>query len=81
MGSTVEAPEVAYLSEPQPVTDELLASAHPVNPTDVFAQLALVLGVLARKRDAADLGIEDKTITGEFQQNKILKKSLNYHLY
>ena len=36
VGGTAEAPEVAYLAEPQPVTDELLALARPVTPTEVF---------------------------------------------
>jgi hypothetical protein len=33
---TVEEPRVSYLSEPQPVTNELLALAEPVTPTEVF---------------------------------------------
>jgi len=33
---TVEEPRVAYLPEIQPVTDELLALAEPVTPTEVF---------------------------------------------
>ncbi len=33
---TADAPAVAYLSEPQPVTEALLALARPVNPTEVF---------------------------------------------
>lgn len=81
MGSTVEAPEVAYLSEPQPVTDELLASGLPVNPTDVFRTAGPYVGSACQDFDAADLGIEDKTIRGEFQQNRIIKKILNYYLY
>jgi len=36
VGGTKEAPEVAYLSEPQPVTEELLALARPVTPSEVF---------------------------------------------
>jgi len=36
VGGTADAPEVAYLAEPQPVTDELLALARPVTPTEVF---------------------------------------------
>jgi len=36
VGGTVEAPRVAYLNEPQPVTDELLALTQPVTPTEVF---------------------------------------------
>jgi len=33
---TVEEPRVTYLPEIQPVTDELLALAEPVTPTEVF---------------------------------------------
>jgi hypothetical protein len=36
VGGTAETPEVAYLTEAQPVTDELLALARPVAPTEVF---------------------------------------------
>ncbi|NEP10920.1 MAG: nitrogen fixation protein [Symploca sp. SIO2C1] len=36
VGGTVETPKVAYLQEPQPVTDELLALAKPVEPTEVY---------------------------------------------
>ncbi len=33
---TIEAPQVLHLPEPQPVTQELLALAEPVTPTEVF---------------------------------------------
>jgi hypothetical protein len=33
---TVEEPRVVHLPEPQPVTEELLALAEPVTPTEVF---------------------------------------------
>jgi hypothetical protein len=36
IGGTAGAPEVAYLSQSQPVTAELLALARPVKPTEVF---------------------------------------------
>lgn len=36
VGGTTEAPELAYLNELLPVTEELLASAGPVQPTEVF---------------------------------------------
>ncbi len=36
VGGTADAPEVAYLTEPQPVTPELLALAQPVRPAEVF---------------------------------------------
>jgi hypothetical protein len=36
VGGTADAPEVAYLPAPQPVTDQLLALAGPVAPAEVF---------------------------------------------
>ena len=36
VGGTPEQPEVAYLDRPQPVTEELLKLAEPVDPTEVF---------------------------------------------
>lgn len=36
MGGSVDKPEMAYLHSPQPVTDELLEMAKPVNPAEVF---------------------------------------------
>src|SRR5438874_1253503 len=36
MGGTAEAPQVAYLNENVPVTEELLASAAPAKPLQVF---------------------------------------------
>ena len=36
VGGTADAPEVAYLPTPQPVTDELLQLSGPVRPGEVF---------------------------------------------
>ena len=36
VGGTADAPEVAYLTEPQPVTPELLELTKPVRPAEVF---------------------------------------------
>jgi hypothetical protein len=36
VGGTVESPRLAYLREPQQVTDELLALSGPVTPTEIF---------------------------------------------
>ena len=36
IGGTVAAPQLTYLSEPRPVTAEVLTLATPVNPTEVF---------------------------------------------
>ena len=40
VSGTVEDPRVAYLPKPQPVTDELIAQASPVTPTEVFRTAA-----------------------------------------
>jgi hypothetical protein len=36
VGGTASEPHVSYLSEPQPISDDLLALASPVEPTEVF---------------------------------------------
>src|SRR5512135_146392 len=36
IGGTAERPRLAYLSEPRPVTDEVLALSGPVAPTEIF---------------------------------------------
>jgi hypothetical protein len=36
VGGTASAPDVAYLSTPQPVTDELMQLSGPVRPGEVF---------------------------------------------
>ena len=41
VGGTVEKPHVAYLKQPQPVTNELIAKAAPVTPAEIFRTAAL----------------------------------------
>src|SRR5204863_4327604 len=36
VAGTVEAPRLVHFAGPQPVSDELLASARPAEPTEVF---------------------------------------------
>lgn len=36
ISGTVAEPRVAYLKQPQPITDELIAKASPVTPTEIF---------------------------------------------
>jgi hypothetical protein len=36
VGGTIDRLKVAYLREPQPITDELLALSEPVDPTEVY---------------------------------------------
>ncbi|MDF5708074.1 MAG: nitrogen fixation protein [Nostoc sp. S4] len=40
VGGTVTEPRVAYLKQPQAVTDELIAKAAPVTPTEIFRTAA-----------------------------------------
>ncbi|XHR81072.1 MAG: nitrogen fixation protein [Gloeotrichia echinulata GP01] len=36
IGGTVAEPRVAYLKQPLPITDELIAKAGPITPTEIF---------------------------------------------
>ena len=40
VGGTVKEPRIAYLKQPQAVTDELIAKASPVTPTEIFRTAA-----------------------------------------
>ena len=40
ISGTLEEPHVAYLKQPQPVTDELIAKVSPVTPAEVFRTAA-----------------------------------------
>jgi hypothetical protein len=40
IGGTVTEPRVAYLKQPQAITDELIAKASPVTPTEIFRTAA-----------------------------------------
>ncbi|MDZ8187261.1 MAG: nitrogen fixation protein [Nostoc sp. ChiSLP02] len=40
VGGTVTAPRIAYLKEPLPITDELVAKASPVTPAEIFRTAA-----------------------------------------
>lgn len=40
ISGTVTEPRVAYLKQPLPVTDELMAKASPVTPTEIFRTAA-----------------------------------------
>ncbi|MBR8833146.1 MAG: nitrogen fixation protein [Stigonema ocellatum SAG 48.90 = DSM 106950] len=40
ISGTVTEPHVAYLKQPLPVTDELIAKASPVTPTEIFRTAA-----------------------------------------
>ncbi len=40
ISGTPEKPQVAYLKQPQPITDELIAKVSPVTPAEVFRTAA-----------------------------------------
>lgn len=40
ISGTVAEPRVAYLKQPQPVTDELIAKASPITPAEIFRTAA-----------------------------------------
>lgn len=54
VNGTAEEPRLAYLSEPQPITDELLALSEPVKPTKVFRFAELCAGRACRHFDGAE---------------------------
>jgi len=56
VGGTVEAPELAYLDEALPVTEELVALTAPVQPDEVYR----MAGACARERCAHHSGADDR---------------------
>lgn len=59
---SVDAPRVAYLTEPQPVSDELLALSGPVRPTEVFRFAAPCAMSQCRHFDGADCRLVQRTV-------------------
>src|SRR4051812_46226077 len=60
---TVTEPRVAYLAEPQPVSDELLALAGPVKPTEVFRLAAPCAGNGCQHFDGRQCRLATRTAT------------------
>jgi hypothetical protein len=54
LDTRTEVPRVGYLVEPRPVTDELLALASPVAPTQIFRFGAACGGCACRHFDGSD---------------------------
>jgi len=54
VGGTVDEPRVAYLAEPPPVTDELLALSGPVKPTEIFRFAAPCTGNACQHFDGSN---------------------------
>jgi hypothetical protein len=59
---TVTAPRVAYLEESQPVTDQLLALAAPVKPTEVFRLAAPCAGGACQHFDGSRCRLVRQTV-------------------
>lgn len=54
VGGTAEEPRLDYLAEPQRITDELLALAHPVQPTEIFRFAAPCAGSTCHHFDGSN---------------------------
>jgi hypothetical protein len=62
IGGTADEPRVAYLDKPQPVSDELLALAEPVLPTEVFRFAAPCAGSGCQHFDGAKCRLAARTV-------------------
>jgi len=62
VGGTAEEPRLAYLKEPQPVTEDLLALSAPVKPTEVFRFAAPCAGGGCLHFDGTSCRLATKTV-------------------
>jgi hypothetical protein len=62
VGGTVEAAQVAYVNEHLPVSEELLASATPLKPTEVFRFAAHCEGKACRHFDGANCNLATRIV-------------------
>ncbi|HVF55797.1 MAG TPA: hypothetical protein VM934_06580 [Pyrinomonadaceae bacterium] len=62
VGGTVEAPSMAHLEHPLPVTEELLALTNPVPATEVFRFAAPCAGHACQHFDGADCGLVTRIV-------------------
>jgi hypothetical protein len=62
VGGTPDDPRLAYLKEPQPVTDELLELARPAKPTEVFRFAAPCAGGGCKHFDGQDCRLAARTV-------------------
>lgn len=60
---TAEAPRLAHLEVLQPVTDELMALAGPVTPTEIFRIAAPCLGIGCGHFDGTDCRLVQRLVT------------------
>ncbi len=62
VSGTVEKPQLDYLKEPQPVSEELLALTAPVNPTEVFRFAAPCAGSACRHFDGVNCRLATRIV-------------------
>jgi hypothetical protein len=62
VGGTAEEPRLAYLNEPQPVTEELLHLSDPAKPTEVFRFAAPCAGSACQHFDGADCRLAKRVV-------------------
>lgn len=62
VSGTVEEPRLLHFAEPQPVTDELLALAQPVRPTEVFRFAAPCAGHACQHFDGANCQLATRIV-------------------
>jgi hypothetical protein len=62
VGGTAVEPRLIHLVEPRPVTEELLAMADPVKPTEVFRFAAPCAGSRCAHYDGANCRLAQRTI-------------------
>jgi hypothetical protein len=62
VGGTADEPRLAYLKDPQPVTDEVLALSKPVKPTEVFRFAAPCAGSGCQHFDGNECRLVKKTV-------------------
>lgn len=62
VSGTVEDPHVAYLKQPQPITNELIAQASPATPTEVFRTAAPCLASGCQHFDGRDCRLAQRIV-------------------
>lgn len=62
VGGSADEPRVAYLAQPQPVSEELIKLAEPVLPTEVFRFAAPCAGHGCRHFDGANCQLAARTV-------------------
>ena len=64
ISGTVAEPRVAYLKQPQPVTDELIAKASPITPAEIFRTAAPCATKGCQHFDGQDCRLATRIVEG-----------------